>query len=82
MDTNIYGKRGKSAEILSSPGCMKDVYTLTSATRPDDELLVWLGANDPSFNFAKRCRNSLFVKKYSKKATFANVIEAKEVIVL
>jgi hypothetical protein len=48
---------------------MKEVLHLASATRPDDELLLLLGANDPEFNFAKRCGNSLFVKN-SKKATF------------
>ena len=50
-------------------------YTLTSATKADDELLlVRLGANDPSFNL-RRDAGIIIRKKNTKKATFVNVIE-------
>ncbi|MCW2120369.1 alginate lyase family protein [Flavobacterium sp. 7A] len=51
-------------------------YTMTSATNPEDELLlVRLGANDPSFNL-RRDAGIIIRKKNTKKATFVSVIEA------
>ncbi|WP_225738030.1 heparinase II/III family protein [Flavobacterium sp. PL002] len=50
-------------------------YTLTSATKVDDDLLlVRLGANDPDFNL-RRDPGFIIRKTKAKKATFVNVIE-------
>nr|WP_173855514.1 alginate lyase family protein [Flavobacterium sp. 7E] len=50
-------------------------YTLTSATKVDDDLLlVRLGANDPDFNL-RRDPGFIIRKTKTKNATFVNVIE-------
>ncbi|WPR72139.1 heparinase II/III family protein [Flavobacterium sp. NG2] len=51
-------------------------YSLTSATKPNDELLfVRLGANDPNFNL-RRDSGFIIRKKESQKATFVTVTES------
>ena len=50
-------------------------YTLTSVTKPNDEVFfVRLGANDPDFNL-RRDPGIIFRKKNANKATFVSVIE-------
>jgi hypothetical protein len=50
-------------------------YTLTAATKQNDEVLfVRTGANDPNFNL-RRDPGIIFRKKNAKKATFVSVIE-------
>ncbi|WP_244307319.1 heparinase II/III domain-containing protein [Flavobacterium fluviatile] len=50
-------------------------YTLTSVTKPNDELyFVRTGANDPNFNL-RRDPGIVFRKKNAQKATFVSVLE-------
>lgn len=50
-------------------------YTLTSVTKPNDELyFVRTGANDPNFNL-RRDPGIVFRKKNAQKATFISVLE-------